>query len=779
MPVFEMATDRSSGNGHGHGEHMTSPFGGATLAMAPGRASAPPPVEVSGALTTPFSEALASLGETDLEVEAFAALTAEFEDDEFAEALEALVDEAAARHLTSTGTFSHEAGAMRLAHTEVEQWLETIAAEADRRLAIVEEHLGDRPVDAVTASELDALMGTGLEHAALASPIDAQELFFKKLISKAKKVVKGAAKLVKTGIKTVGKILPTGRIFAALRKLVRPLLERVLAKAIGKLPKSLQPAARKLAGKVGAAAGRAAREDEAADAVSAQDLAHELDEALAEAILAPNDAAVTEAVEFFAAEATAATAADSAVEALDEARHRLARQLVDARPGEAPVAELEQFIPVVMAAMPLVKLGVKIIGRKRVVGFVAGLLANLIKPMIGGELAKPLSRHVADAGLRLLGLEAEGVDDGMLGAEALVAATEDTIRDVMELPTASLEHELLVEAAVEEAFEQAATRHFPPQLLRPDLAQAEDDERGVWVPMPRGTRPHYRYRKYSVVRPVRVTRPMAQAVMFADGDTLEERLLDEGVTSWPVQAEVEAYELLPGGELGHLAAFEFDGESYAEGALAFDEVDDASEGERALHGGARKRRRPARGGPRGRRGPGRGQGRGRRRAGTRVVRITANGRRTKRRRRFALRLDVTGAAPQLRLHLLLSERVAHQMAGKLERNELAQVVSAVRGLLGPARQRAMTGRLGRVLERQRISLPDGGGEKLAAALAEGVERVVAAQLREAAPTLSAAAKDPAAGATLTFSFPFTDRDALTRGEPGEATMEIRAGQHRD
>lgn len=775
MSVFEMATDPRE-TGTGGRESMSSPFAGADLTVSAGEA--PPPtsaVVVASALTTPFSEALASYGEADLEAEAFAALTAEFEDDEFTEALEALVDEAAARHLASTGTWSHESGAVQLAHTEIEQWLETIAAEADRRLSELEAHFGDRPVDTVSESEIDAVAGTGLEFAAMDSPIDAQELFFKKLVSKAKKVVKGAVNVVKKGIKAAGKLLPTGKIFGALRKLVQPLLKRVLAKAIGKLPASLRPAAKKLAGKMAGAARKATAGTGAEEVTEVAALSTEFDETLAEAILAPSDAAVTEALSEFEAEAATVSAADHAVEALDVARHRLARQLVEAEPGRPPTAEMEQFIPAVLAAMPLIKLGVKIIGRKKVVSFVAGLLANLVKGMVGPEVATPLSRHIADAGLRLLGLEAERTDDGMLGAEALVAATEETIRDVMALPEASLEHELLVEAAVEEAFEQAAIRHFPPQVLRPDLAMAEqDDERGIWVPLPRSTRPHFRYQKYSVVQPVRITRPMAQAVTFAEGDTLEERLLDEGVTTWPVQAEVHAYELLPGGELGHLAAFELEDESYADGALEFDELED----ERPLRGrgGLRTARRPS---PRGGRRRGGAPRPGRRRPGARVVRLKVKGKRLRRRPRFAFKLDATSAAPQLQLHLLLSERVAHQMAGDLEGQRQAQVVAAVRRLVGEPRQKAMAARLQALLTKQQITLPEGGSAKLAAALAEAVERVVAAQLPEAAPTLATAAKDPAAGATLTFTFPFADRDALTRGEPGDPTMAVRAGMHRD
>jgi len=779
MSVFETTNPRDPAAG---GELLSSPFAGADL-TATAEAGPASPASVASALTTPFSEALASLAETDLEAEAFAALTADFEDEEFTEALEGLVSEAAARHLASTGSWSHESGAMQLAHTEVEQWLATVGAEADRQLAELEAHFGDRPVDSVSEAEIDAFGGSSAERAPLDSPVNAQEQFFKKLLDKAKKVVKGAVKLAKKGIKAAAKLLPTGKIFGALRKLVGPLLKRVLAKAIGKLPEPLRPAARRLAGKLSGAASGAVNAAAGAvsaatgaptgtdgDAAAAADgsgseaLSASFDEALAEAVLAPNEAAAAEALEAFEAEAAAVASSESSVEALDLARHRLARQLAEAQPGQPPVAEMEEFIPVVMAAMPLIKLGVKIIGRDRVVKFVAGLLANLIKPMIGPEIAAPLSRQIADAGLGLLGLEAEAGRDGALGAEALVAAAEDTVREVLSLPDASLRQELLVEAAVEEAFEEAARRHFPPQVLRPDLAQAEQEgERGIWVALPRSTNPHLRYRKYSVVHPLRITRPMAQAVVFAEGDTLEERLLDEGATAWPVQAELHSYELLPGGDVGHLAAFELEGESYADGALEFDELED----ERPL--------RPAAGG--GRRPGGARRGRGHR--GRRVVRLKVRGRRLRRRPRFALRLDVTSAAPQLVLHLLISERVAHQMAGDLEHKRHAQVVTAVRRLVGEPRQKAIAARLQHMLARQGITLPEGGGAKLAAALAQAVERVVAAQLPEAAATLATAAKDPAAGATLSFTFPFADRDALGRGEPGEPTMQIRAGLRRD
>ncbi|WP_210481599.1 hypothetical protein [Naasia sp. SYSU D00948] len=711
-------------------------------------------VPVAGALETPFSEALASAGEEELEAQAVTALTSELEDEEFTEAVAALIDEAAGRHLRSTGTWSHEANGGRLAAAEVEQWLETLAAEADYRLAQFEEHFADRPVDAVSELELESMAGATASYEGVEGLVDAQEQFLGKLVRKAANVVKGAAKLVKRGVAAVGKLLPVGRVFALLRKLVRPLLQRVLAKAIGKLPPALQPAARQLAGRLpGAAEAAEEQEDEAAG------LTEQFDTALAEALLAPSEAGASAPLAQLEAEAAAVRDGGFELEALDDARQRLSRQLSEAEAGSDPTAEMEQFIPVVMAAMPLVKLGVKVIGRQKIIGFIAKLLAQLIKPMVGPQIAQPLSQHVADAGLRLLGLEAESRD--LVGAEALVAAAEDTIREVLSLPEASLQQELLLEAAVQDAFEEAAIRHFPEQVLRTGLSGGED-ERGIWVPMPRGAGARRRYRMYSRVRPVTINRLTARSVVFREGDTLEERLLDEGFTSWPVTAEVTTYELLPGGELGHVAAFEASDEALADATLQFAELED----EGLLPG------MPPRGRALGR------SAMGRPGIGRRYVRVRVAGRPIRRRRRFALRLDLTGAAPQLMVSLLVSERLAHILAGELTRRRHAVVVAAVRRLIGPAWQRALAVRIGRMLARRGITLPEGGSVKLAAQIAAALERVVAARLPEAAATLATAAKDPASGITLTFAFPFADRSALIAATPGEPTLTIRPGARR-
>jgi hypothetical protein len=78
-----------------------------------------------------------------------------------------------------------------------------------------------------------------------------------------------------------------------------------------------------------------------------------------------------------------------------------------------------------MAALPLIRAGIKIVGRERVKNFLATALATLIQGYVGPVAAKALAPHIAHTGLRLLSLEAGSSE--LLGAEALVDTLEETI----------------------------------------------------------------------------------------------------------------------------------------------------------------------------------------------------------------------------------------------------------------------------------------------------------------------------------------------------------------
>jgi hypothetical protein len=318
------------------------------------------------------------------------------------------------------------------------------------------------------------------------------------------------------------------------------------------------------------------------------------------------------------------------------------------------------------------------------------------------------------------------------------------------MPAESLDNELLLEAAVQEAFEAAAIRHFPAEVLRPELSEAseaEEGERGIWIMFPRVARPHYRYKKYTVIRPLQINRALARSVILTDGETLEDRLLNAGARGWPVTAETHYYQLLPGAELGHLAAYELPGQPYAEAARQFEQV------------------------PRPLAQPGHPQQRT-------VVKLVVPGLALRPHSPFSLRLDLTGAKPRLRLHLHFGERAAHELAEDLAKRRLAQVVAAVRRHVGGPMREALADRLVRKLGRHQITLAEGRSRALAAELVEAVTRAVAHHLPRAAAVLSTAAKDPAAGVTMTFAFDFADLAALKHGKVGAPEVSVHPGTRR-
>jgi hypothetical protein len=769
---------------------LASPFAGAHVTEGGGPTAADGLAAARlSSLSTPFAEGFTTAGEMDEEVEAFQALVAELEDEGFDEALEALEDEAAARHLTAAATWSSESEAPVLAAGEVESWLSSVASEADRVLEQLERSFGDRMPESLAEGEVEAAAGYGQGEVGPDGPTSATEEFIKSLVKKAGNLAKGAVKLAKKGLQTIAKFLPVGRLFALLRRLVPALLRRVLRKATGRLPAPLRPMAAtlsaKLAGKVtaaGAPRGTDGGTDggEGAEEAYGASPADAFDARLAEAVLAPSEEGAEQVVSEAAADGEAAGEGGDPVAALDSARSRLAGQLAEAIPGEAPVEQVQQFIPAVMAALPLIRLGVRAVGREKVVNFVGDRLAALIKDHVGPEAARALARPIASTGLSMLGLEAEaGTADSLLGTEALVATVEDTVREVVSLPAESLAEQLRLEAEIQQAFSEAVARHLPREVLRDDLPTLETaGEGGVWVMMPRATRPCFRYKKHSRTFPLSITRPLARAVILSDGGTLERRLLDDGARAWPVQAEIDLYEALPGTQLGHVAAFEADAsaEEAADAAGEFEELTPEAAalltgeaglgrrtaGARALVMAGSRRRPPLR--------PGR-----------RFYRIRVHGRRRRRRwRRFGVYVDTAAAKPTLRVHVRLSERGANEMAEQLARRAHVQVVAAVRELLGPACRKLLAGRIMRVVGRALgTQVAAERATALATHVAEAMVATVAKQLPTAAATLAQAARDPASGVTLTFTFAFADREALATGTPDAPTMTVRAGHHRD
>lgn len=737
---------------------VRSPFAENTL-QPPGRVgSQGGPDAYAAYLASPFTEAAGLQSDFELEGEAVQELLAELEDEEFSEAVDRLVQEGAARYSLSLSRWAGEADASAVAEAEVEQWLGTLAEDVDRRLAELGEHYGERTVESLSEVELESL-GEDLV-APDDSPLDAQEDFFGKLWRKVKKVAKGVVKLAKKGVSALSRLLPMDRLLGAIRRLVRPLLSQVLGKAIGKLPAPLRPAARKLARRFGLEA-----EDEANQwtellaepASSGEELSAEFDQRLTGYLLAPGPAAAEGEI----AEYEQQGEAGDPVGTLDDARRRLAEYFAEAEHQAEPTAQMEQFIP---AVLPLVKLGVRIVGRKRVVGLVAKLIAQLIRPMVGRQLAPVLSRHIASSGLSLIGLEAESeADSPRLGADALVSVAEDTIREVFGADPEALEDELLTSGIVQEAFVDAATRHLPDAVLRAELLDEGEDERGVWITMPSHRHGPCRHRAYSRRVPIVLHRPMARQIFVGEDETLEDRLLEAGVDTFPVHAEVEAFETLPGGDRGHVVAAELEDEaSVHDRAAELFELEDESRLAMALpahvgrarpHGSLPRRRRPTR----------------------RYVRIRVGGVPLRRFSPVSLRLDVSQVHPILTVRVRVGERRSHEMAARLGKRDHIGVVGSFQSWVRGPLRRVMTMRLRRMLALRGITAPDAAVAAAASRVADAVARAFASEAVAAAPQLAAAAKDPRRGLTLTFALTYPSKAALLTAAPAKPRLAVSPG----
>ena len=69
-----------------------------------------------------------------------------------------------------------------------------------------------------------------------------------------------------------------------------------------------------------------------------------------------------------------------------------------------------------MAAMPLIRTAVKVIGRDRIKGMLATPIAAFIAPYIGNQAAGQLAPHIADAGMKLTRAALDAIYDAIVDA---------------------------------------------------------------------------------------------------------------------------------------------------------------------------------------------------------------------------------------------------------------------------------------------------------------------------------------------------------------------------
>jgi hypothetical protein len=496
------------------------------------------------------------LGEAPVNAEAVALeqTLQELFDRDFNEAVSNLALEAAAQAEQFSFT-SGETGAQQM----LSEWLEPLRRATETLFETVGEASTQQQLETMSEAQLESFLQTYAPSPNNLAP--EFEEFLGKVFKKIKSVVRTGVNLAKKGLGALGKlVMPIGIILKKLGGLVRPLLNRVIKFALNKLPASLRPAADMLGRRLGII--REFETQETGEAPTTQEvesIPQEFDVAVAGLLCAGNEVES----QVFLAEAVAEMPQETDVSAIgeaDAARERFVAQFSQLAAGENAGPVVQQFIP---AILPVLRIALTVVGRQRVVNFLAGYVAKLIQPYVGPQAATALSRALVNVGLRLITLETEEEAPSQTAARSVVATLEDTIQRVAEFGfehfdrlDESLEQQQLLEAITNEAFFEATIAHFPSQLL--DSQRLEDRElmletggqSGVWA-----YRPKPRYKKYTRIYEITITPQIASHVRSFGAIRLDAFLRSQNVRL-PVKARVHLFEAIPGTTLSRIALLE-------------------------------------------------------------------------------------------------------------------------------------------------------------------------------------------------------------------------------
>jgi hypothetical protein len=530
-----------------------NPFAEAIPEAAPARTWSESAVSYSEA-ATPFAETAGSvLSESESErllVQAFA----ELRDEAFDEAVAFLAEETEQAVADRFTDESPSSAAERERYADAQ--LAAVRFEAQQYLESLETGLTGMDIESLSDEQLDETLDRLDPQSGELTP--ASEEFIGSLVRKAKKVVKFVAKTAKSVGKTVGKVAGAvlGPILKKLRALINPLLKRVLSIAIGRLPAPLQPAARALATRITSEASEAEgalyegglyesglyeSAISPANLTDVEALAESFDAALAEAMTGDTEEEFVG--ESYEGGTHNASLGGHELERLAEARGVLIDRLRAAGDEEDLAPAVEQFVPALLGAL---RIGINLVGRPKVVRFLAGYLGQLIKRWVGPNLSGPLSNAIVDTGLRLIALEAEDAAGEARTEEtaplALASVIEDTVRRLAENEDYILENEDLMQLAAAEAFGGAVASHFPQRFVRPGLRQAPSIGGTFVARRPRSVRT---YRKYSRTPDVELTAQIADALPTFGNTTVGAVLRAAGAT-FPIRARMHIYQSVSG-----------------------------------------------------------------------------------------------------------------------------------------------------------------------------------------------------------------------------------------
>lgn len=438
---------------------------------------------------------------------------AELEDAEFDEAIAELVAEAhdvERLHLEAEHRGNGDLEAVLEAH------FAPLRSEAEDLLGRMADAANEAGAADLDEPEIEEMLAAFEPEATGLSP--AFEGFLKKLFKKAKKVAKGVARRVKKVARKAARLAsrfsPVALALRKLKGLVRPLIQRVLKMALNKLPARLRPLAKKLAKRFLREAEFAELQGEGGDTAvhAVHRIQQELDVHVAEIVLADDESEQDKAVTAYAAESRDDEAGD--IEKLYAAREQFIDRFNALAEDQDPTPVVEEFLPAVMGAL---RLGVRLVGRQRVVNFLAGLATRIVARFMPQAQAQALSRAMVDAGLKLVNLEATDVDVQRAAGGVIADTIEEAVRRVAALDDYILEDEALLEDAAQEAFNAAAAAHFPPTIVLPELRETGDDDLAFQLA------PSGNYLKYPRDFPVTITPDKARVRTFG-GERLSEFL---------------------------------------------------------------------------------------------------------------------------------------------------------------------------------------------------------------------------------------------------------------
>lgn len=434
---------------------------------------------------------------------------------------------------------------------------------SERMIDMVSEHFSGNNLADYSEAEIERFFSEFEFDYSRFTPV--QEQFLGSLAKKVKSAVSKGVNLAKKGISAVGKILPVNVILGKLKTLVRPLLDKVLKFAIGKLPKNLQPHAQSLAKKFLKLEVSGLDEyevDEVATNGNLDSIQTELDNSISNLVFSGQETDAEDLVmnyetslELLQRETDYETGGLN-LPSLDTGRRQFIDELKNLKEEESPAPAIERFLPVaIMALRPVIKMALSIIGRQKVINFLANLLAQLVGKYVPVNVARPLAASIIDVGMGAIGFETYEMDKPDVAYEAIANTIQETIQSLGTINETTLNDNEALTVQLLEAFETAAANNFPSRYIREEVRKS--GQNGLWVLKPRQGSRHL-YKKHTHIFNTTITPQIARTLKTFKGAPLFNFLRDKlGLDpSKPIQARVHLYEAIKGTRLSQVSRYE-------------------------------------------------------------------------------------------------------------------------------------------------------------------------------------------------------------------------------